>query len=854
MTTETQEFSGTGGQGPIPAKFSRYRSVRKAASTNAQGLAPLNTAIPPVPMSHSTPATAFQEYPDIASCQSTTIKKSMSRYRRQKPPTPNLTDAPALPMTTEHAVPRTQPATAIYDDYPPRRPSEEPQRMDATKLRGRLTDAARLDTSGKGLFGGNGDTSSDTELSERERDRQAAMARLTGGCIESPATPLSHQRPATRGRAATNREVQRMADNLHHKDSAEGRRHSHHEPKRKSFKDAMKFSRAKDKARNGSPAYGGAEAIAPGLFPGIDAPVSAVNAGERRVLVQYKKDCLELSVSPSTSAYDILISASRRISEIDPPRFILMESFTAQGLERPLRQYECVRDVMNSWAHDAENTLIIVPAPSVYALDFLAAQNVPKTPPVDATFHIYYSQKPRKWDKRYLTIRSDGQIVLSKKEMTKDQTNVCHLSDFDIYSPTSSFLAKKVKPPKKICYAIKSQQKASMFLTTENFVHFFTTNDKLIADGWYRAVQNWRSWYLVNKLGAGQAENNDEPAQAEPAQPRSSKPLLASIDSNVEEETSAGRPRARQTSLRRGPFREYGPPHSSFPKSLASATEPETATAQIQSSESSPFSASGLLGRTYTLRQKAMKEREDREKREAEVLFNQGLIGSSIATAATVPHQRSHPGSRTNSITSAQFQAQQSESESLLKRSHSIKQGGQQPKPLVDLTPVYQEPPQHTRKGRGAAIDTGGPLIDAARGPSNELAGDIAIPPAKTWRRPTVTGPGPALPTPPPEPQSGTEAQVRTRNRSNTARSHRHGHYNTATTTPVTPTSPPDLGSYQEPVSAFVPNSLLARTGTAGTGVPIGHGVATGDRNAMKPMLDVKPQSPFAEGSLLRGL
>ncbi|KAL4773446.1 hypothetical protein BDW60DRAFT_221848 [Aspergillus nidulans var. acristatus] len=853
MTTEAQEFSGVVAQCPTPAKFSRYRSVRKAASTNAQVLAPLNTAIPPVPTSQSTPATASQDHPEIASGQPATIKKSMSRYRRQKPPTPSSTDALPLPITAEHAVPRTQPATAAYDDYPSRHPHKDLQRMEATKLRGRFTDVVRLDARGNGFFGGNGSASSDAELDEREKDRQAAMAKLTGGCIESPATPLAHQRPATRGRAATGREVNQGSDNLHHHDSAESRRHSHHEPKRKSFRDAMKFPRAKDKTRNGSPAKGGGDANAPGPFPGIDAPVSAVNAGERRVLVQYKKDTLKLSVSPSTSAYDILVSASGKISEIDPPRFILMESFTAQGLERPLRQYECIRDVMNSWAHDAENTLIIVPAPSVYALDFLAAQNVPKDPPMDATFHIYYSQKPRKWDKRYVTIRSDGQVVSSKKEMSKEQINVCHLSDFDIYSPTSSFLAQKVKPPKKICYAVKSQQKASMFLTTENFIHFFSTNDKTVADGWYKAVQNWRSWYLVNKLGAGRIENNDELAQTEPAQFRSIQPLLASIDT-AEEETSTERPRARQTSLRRGPSREHGPPPSSFPKSLTNTTEPETSTTHTQSSVESPFSASGLLGRTYTLRQKAMKEREDREKREAEVLFQHGLIGSSTATATSVPRQRSHPGSRTNSITSSQVQSQHTESESLLKRSHSVKQGGQQPKPLVDLTPVYQEPPQHARKGRGVAVDTGSPLIDAATGPSNELAGGIVIPPAKTWRRPTLTGHGPGVPSPPQEPQSNTEAQVRTRNRSNTARSHRHGHYNAATTTPVTPTSPPDLGSSQDQESAFAPNSLLARTGIASTGVPVGHGVATGDRNATKPMLDVTPQSPFAEGSLLRGL
>ncbi|KAL4861287.1 hypothetical protein BDV12DRAFT_180498 [Aspergillus spectabilis] len=841
MATETQDYAGAGGQGPPPAKFSRYRSVRRAASNNVERMAPLNTSIPQAPTRQSASAAGSQDGSDWNNGTTATIKKSMSRYRRQKPPTPNSADAPPpLPLARspeQYEPPRVQPATAIVDDYPSPRPSKDFNRADVTKPRGRFRNAMRMDTRGKGLFGGNGNTSSDTEQEERERDRQAAMERLTGGRIESPVAPSDRQRPTTRGRAATDREAQRVPDSRYQADNA-GRRHSHNEPKRKSFKDAMKISRPKEKAKN-SPSDERANANTAALSPGIDAPVSAVNAGERRVLVQYKKDSLKLRVSPSTSAHDILVSASMSISELDPPRFILMESFTAQGLERPIRRYEYVRDIMNSWAHDAENTLIIVPAPSIDALNFLDTHNVPSKPPVDMTFHIYYSQKPRKWDKRFLTLRSDGQVILSKKEMAKEQTNVCHLSDFDIYSPTSTFLSNKIKPPKKICYAIKSQQKSSMFLSTENFIHFFATNDKSIADSWYRAVQTWRSWYLVNTLGAGQAEGSQALetstawAHDGPSQPRQYKPLLATIEthSNDEkEEPAVDRPGTRQVSSRRGSSRDHGPPPSSFPKSLA--IEPEAAAAQ--SADESPFSASGLLGRTYTMRQKAMKEREDREKREAETLFNQGLVS---ATTAHRQFSVSRPGSRSNSITSAQ----PPDLDGLIKRSQSVQQG----KPLVDLTPIYQEPPQHTRKGKGITVETGGPLIDAATG--LEAVGGITIPPAKTWRRPTA----------PPEPPVNTE--VRTRNRSNTARStsSRYRHHNPTTiTTPSSPTSPPDLSLSQE--QAFVPNSLLARTGTGGLppapSAPIGHGVATGDRNATKPMLDMTPQSPFAEGSLLRGL
>ncbi|KAI9374627.1 hypothetical protein BJX61DRAFT_540637 [Aspergillus egyptiacus] len=837
MAIETQDYVGAG-PGPAPAKFSRYRSVRRGASNNTQEMTPLNTSVPPVPTHSSAPGNVSQDTSDWTSGSTATIKKSMSRYRRQKPSTPT-SDLPPPPLPTspeQQAIPRVPPVTAA-DDYSPLRPSKDSRSADATTARGRFMDAMRHDTRGRGLSAGNGSASSGTEQEERERDRQAAMDRLTGGCNEPPATPSRRQRLGTRGRAATDHEVHRVAHKHHGPGHAEKQHDFHSESKRKSFKDAMKFSRAKEKARNAEPPTDNdCDANAAPVFPGIDAPVSAVNAGERKVAVQYRKEILNLSVSPSTSAHDLLVSASRAIPEIDPPRFILMESFTASGLERALRHYEFVRDVMNSWAHDAENALIIVPAPSIDALKFLDAQLVPAKPPIDATFHIYYSQKPRKWDKRYLTLRADGQITLAKKEIAKEQTNICHLSDFDIYSPTATFLSHKVKPPKKFCSAIKSQQKSSMFLSTENFLHFFATNDKSVAEGWYRAVQTWRSWYLVNRLGAGQPEGSGEPegSAIRPGdQVRSFKPLLATIENTDEpqEDHAVDHAQKPQISSRRGPSRERGPPSSSFPKSLAN--EPDAA--GPQSGDESPFSASGLLGSTYTLRQKAMKEREDREKREAEMLFNQGLVG-----AATVSRQ--HTMSRSGSRSSSMASAHPPEVDDSVKRSQSFRQAG---KPLVDLTPVYQEPPQHTRQGRSITVDTGMPLIEAATGP--EAPAGIAIPPATTWRRPTA----------PAEPPSSSE--IRTRSRSNTARSasSRYRHQTSPTTTTgVTATSPVGLAHTHQ--QAFVPNSLLARTGTVtlppGPGGPIGHGVATGDRNTTKPMLDMTPQSPFAEGSLLREL
>src|SRR5205809_7638824 len=52
-----------------------------------------------------------------------------------------------------------------------------------------------------------------------------------------------------------------------------------------------------------------------------------------------------------------------------------------------------------------------------------------------------------------------------------------------------------------------------MFLNTANFVHYFTTDDAKLATQWYKAIQGWRSWYLVNKMGV--CERDDKSGELE---------------------------------------------------------------------------------------------------------------------------------------------------------------------------------------------------------------------------------------------------------------------------------------------------------------------------------------------------
>lgn len=664
----------------------------------------------------------------------------------------------------------------------------------------------------------------------RERHRLDAMEQLTGGNTNScPSTrPSSAER--TPRRAQTKEEI---APKVRTREATKERRPGSHPSndtaERKSFFQKVGIGKSKSSPAKGqsAPKYIGVGGG--GIVPGTDAPVSAVNAGERHVLVQYGNIALNFPFTPSTQVSDILLSASKTLSsEINPNTFVLVESFRQIGLDRPLRRYEHIRNIMNSWTHDSDsNCLTVIPPSNMDVSVGLAAQQVPADRPCGTTVTIYYSNRPRKWDKRFVTLRPDGQVTMAKKESAKDSTNICHLSDYDIYTPTARAAAKDIKPPKRFCFAIKSQQKSTMFLTTDNFVHFFSTSDQAIGDKWHRAVQQWRSWYLVNKLGATEPVEEATIPKKTVTQRRGSQrnshesPLVDQIpgdESSPPVRYSAGsRPTSSKDlfSRKKSSREQTAPPTKPFPETLNINTRVDEYTEPVslgagmspEEVEGETFSPTGLLGRSYTQRQQAMHERQEREKREKQEPW---LYHSQTVNPDMPPLPQAN---------------------GTLSRATSVNQKN---KPLVDLTPVFHDPPQHTRKGRGITVGAGQQLIDGATGP--DLApGAVAIPAAQTWRRPPV-------PPVPPMPESSTMPT-----RSNTVRSTRHASQAKRPDTSFTNASPtsPDL---------FIPNTLLAQSSRRAVSydqAPKGRGVATGDRNANRPMLDMSPENPFVEGSLL---
>ncbi|KAL1974903.1 hypothetical protein VTN31DRAFT_5107 [Thermomyces dupontii] len=743
-----------------PPKFSRYRSVRRPATAAAKdGAAPA-------------PRNVLEETVQPNQPQGDTLTRSKSRYRRPRAATTGHQAAPP------HVPSIPQPATPSHMN--PSAQSQPKGTIAPQPQYGQVESKSRPQD----------DDEEELSPEEKARLREEAMRKLTMAerTYSEPCHHVRHQKKAE------------SKGNCNSGNSSE--------QKRSSWKNKLGLLRAKSERSVNQNDSGAAK-----FAPGIDAPISAVNAGERRVTVRVGSFTTTLPVTATTRVDDLIQAAAAVLSgKVNPRTAVLLEHFVALGLERPLRRYEHVRDVMNSWASDDANMLILLPHLEGHDASILELHGAPVAQLADSTtFHLYHSSRPGKWDKRYITLRADGQVTVTKKPDSRDPknfTNICHLSDFDIYTPTPRHKSKVLKPPKQYCYAVKSQQKSTMFLTTENFVHYFATNDAGLAQRWFDAVHGWRSWYHVHALGAGQ--DCDLAAQG-PA-----KPL---IDMAGEPEPGSA---TVEMFLRKKQDRSRGPPPTSFPASLAPDTKstpqsqsqlptPSSRDEDREVDDSDTFSPTGLLGRTYSQRRAAQRERE---REQDEPFLAHGLLKTLSSTGSTagssggssqyvLSNSSSRGPSRSNTVRSHAA------------RSRSNSAAAQKPKLLTDPTQDHPLPSSVNlpHRGRGVRVPAGVPLVDAATGP------DMSSPlPSSTWRgRPGTAGGGTA-----PTPTTG-------------------------------------LGPGYGSGGPFMPDSLLAQTASAGSvpepgtgpGAKTGRGVATGDRYATRPLLDLSPSSEFTAGSLL---
>jgi hypothetical protein len=437
---------------------------------------------------------------------------------------------------------------------------------------------------------------------------------------------------------------------------------------------------------------------------------------KQRVLIRFKQASINLPVTPTTTAQELIYSATNILAgSVTPDSAILRESYASAGVERRIRRYEHVRDIMNSWDRDTQNALVLSASDSPRHDTDLWPHSAPRRRPDQFSAQLQHSHKPGRWIKSYITLLPSGQLYTHRKSggklTDKDALALCHISDFDVYVPVASQL-RKLAPPKKHCCAIKSQQKATMFLSAENFVHFFCTDDAFTADAFQSAVQRWRSWYLISTMA--RAATTTSPTST-PYTLGSFEPLAVSIPSTTTSPAPTSAPTDRQI-----PFHLR---HSLLPALATRDRDSLTATAPDET-----FSPTSLLGPTYSQRARQAAAR-DLAGGSANPDFGAGpfIAGPSLLNTAASP---------VDNAVSAGATASSGLKRGLSTRSRAGTISGKSaasdappvpgiPAPLLDFKTGFVEAPQWWGEGRGRGVEAprGVPLVEVARGGAGGTGG-----------------------------------------------------------------------------------------------------------------------------------
>lgn len=504
---------------------------------------------------------------------------------------------------------------------------------------------------------------------------------------------------------------------------------------------------------------------------------------------------------------------------------ILLESFKGLGLQRPVRKYERIRDIMNGWEDDTRNTLILIS--SLSGGEGLNATDAPAEPQNEAANWLYYMVKPGKWTKRWIVLRG-GSILLAKKESAKkekDFTHLFHLSDFDVYDPNSTTASNILKCPKRNCFAVKSQQKASLFQNTSDWVHYFATNDKNIATMWQALLRSWRSYHLVYVKGYGEVPDGDKKDSSESEQ-EDKIARVSDRESLLERSRSTMRPKTSGASSDTSGRKKYTP--------LISAEEllrpPQAVGSSIRRSKSlkisgrhgsltnappvpappkdeEVFAPTGLLGRTYTKKVKDMHDsiKDDAFRQMNTPLFTPASAMANLANGVPV-RTNSTAHRRASSIESVgEFDLYRAAHTQLLQRQKSVSKQPQMGRPLLEFSDSELTHPrghQQRQRSRTLVGGTPGPLISGATSPMTYETPTLPNPSSALWNKPRSRPP---------------------------TRDHEGAN--------------PLLGN------PFTGTGLLAYSNEGAGAIRTGHGVSRKmDQGAF---LDMSHQSIFAQGSLL---
>ncbi|KAI8576108.1 hypothetical protein K450DRAFT_258513 [Umbelopsis ramanniana AG] len=183
----------------------------------------------------------------------------------------------------------------------------------------------------------------------------------------------------------------------------------------------------------------------------------------------------------------MVLESLRERSVIDNEQsWTLFELANKVGVERPLRDWEIVTDVLSTWDQDEKNALLIKQYAYKSTLTSASILNQSDFMPPNGPLHFQY--KKGKWNKRFFAVRENG-IYCGRDSKKLGDTPLINLSNVDVYT----LMVPMKKDPTAYGFALKAQEKAKIFENPEDFVFYFCAETMEIMRYWVLCLRQCKN-------------------------------------------------------------------------------------------------------------------------------------------------------------------------------------------------------------------------------------------------------------------------------------------------------------------------------------------------------------------------
>ncbi|KAI9277544.1 hypothetical protein BY458DRAFT_538911 [Sporodiniella umbellata] len=153
-------------------------------------------------------------------------------------------------------------------------------------------------------------------------------------------------------------------------------------------------------------------------------------------------------------------------------------------VERPMRTWEIVLDIISGWQPDSNNALLVKRYPYHHTL---TSETLLQKPLVSMHGWLSIEYKKGKWQKRYCFIKDNA--IHHAKEKGAISSILCHLASYDVYT----LLQPLDSSPTQFVFAIRAQEKASKFEKEGDYIRFMATEDQEEMKRWVLGIRQTKS-------------------------------------------------------------------------------------------------------------------------------------------------------------------------------------------------------------------------------------------------------------------------------------------------------------------------------------------------------------------------